>query len=102
MADNNNMPKFLWGEQRQVNVHDIPGVRYMPCMPIVGSQHGVTRIENGTFIRYVRDIEGGPRGEDKAWIFQLSERPEIEFVVPAACAPYLWKAKQKTSPIRRR
>jgi hypothetical protein len=42
------------------------------------------------------------RGEDKAWIFQLSERPEIEFVVPAACAPYLWKAKQKTSPIRRR
>lgn len=102
MAEQNELPKFYWHEQRQVNVHDIPGIRYLPCMPVVGSSHGVTRIENGTFIQYLRDVEGGPRGEDKAWIFALSEKPEIEFVIPTACAPYLWKAKHKVQPIRKR
>jgi hypothetical protein len=102
MAGQTNTPKFHWREFRQVNVHDIPGVRYIPCVPVLGASHGVTRIENGTFIMYIGDIDGGPRGEDKAWIFSLTEKPEIEFVVPAACAPYLWKAKQQIKPGMRR
>lgn len=96
-----NQNKFYWHEQRQVNVHDIPGVRYLPCMPVIGSSHAVTRIENGTFIRYLRDLESGPDIEDRAFVFNLVERPEIEFIVPANFSPYLWKVKNNLKTRRR-
>lgn len=92
--------RFYWHEQRQVNVHDIPGVRYLPCMPVIGASHAVTRIENGTFIRYVRDLDTGLQADDRAWVFQLSERPDIEFVVPVNFLPYLWKVKKTVKPRR--
>lgn len=88
------LPKFYWNEQRQVNVHDIPGVRYLPCMPAMGSSHAVTRIENGTFIQYVSDL-------NDAYVFKLVEKPDIQFVVPANFHPYLWKVKN-TARNRRR
>lgn len=90
------MNKFYWHEVRQVNVHDIPGIRYLPCAPVMGASHAVTRIENGTFIRYLRDVQGGPSNDDTVWIFHLVDKPEIEVLIPGSAIPYLWKAKQRT------
>jgi len=89
---------FRWNEERQVQVRDPSiGVSYLPVIPYMAkSRHNLTRVENGTIIRFVENFEGSSGGEeDHAWIFCLRSNPLIQFLVPSSSKEFLWKFKIK-------
>lgn len=93
-----------YGSERQVHVHGIPGLNYLPCIPMVGSTTGMTRIPNGTFIRFMNWKQLGQDEDTIVWEFQLSEMPAVHiYVSPDALANnWLWKAKRMVKPVLRR
>ncbi len=99
--------EFRYGEERQVQVTvKDHGGNYLPVMPYVGpavdhwrapepSKHAVTRIDNGTIIRFlsVFNLDFG----DPIWIFCLASNIEIQFLVPSSFQSALWKFKIKAA-----
>jgi hypothetical protein len=96
--------EFKTGEQRQVqvNIREL-GITYLPIIPYCSAPkswrqtlvvtHAVTRIENGTIIRFMDNLQGNDG--DYAWVFSLASKPEIQFIVPSSCMSYLWRFKMK-------
>lgn len=98
--------EFRYGEERQVQVSvKDHGGNYLPVMPYCGTavdhwrapepiKHAVTRIENGTIIRFLAPfhVDVG----DPLWIFCLSTNIEIQFLVPSSFQSALWKFKMKS------
>jgi len=87
---------FRYNEERQVQVRDPDvGVNYLPVVPYThNGRHNLTRVENGTIIRFVQNFEGNQGGEeDHAWIFCLRSNPAIQFLVPTSSKAFLWKFK---------
>jgi len=92
---------FHYGETRQVQVRDIPNVNYMPCIPEMGATHAVTRIPNGTFIKFYGEKCIGLDDSEVVWIFEIPEmntsrsQPVVRVLIPADSAQYLWKVGRK-------
>ena len=87
---------FHYGEQRQVQVRDIPGVNYMPCIPEMGSTHAVTRIPNGTFIKFYGEKCIGLDDSEVVWVFEIPDmKASVRVLIPADSAQYLWKVGRK-------
>ena len=91
---------FHYGEQRQVQVRDIPGVNYMPCIPEMGATHTVTRIPNGTFIKFYGEKCIGLDDSEVVWIFEIPDmympHGVVRVLIPADSAQYLWKVGRKS------
>lgn len=89
-----NGPRLGWGEVRQVMVTGVPGMRFLPCMPVPGSAHSMGEIPNGTFITFVRSMHLGSGDDSEMWIVALTDKPSVEMIIsPAALKQgFLWKA----------
>lgn len=87
---------FSYGEQRQVQVRDIPGVNYMPCIPEMGATHAITRIPNGTFIKFYGEKCIGLDDSEVVWVFEIPDmKANVRVLIPADSAQYLWKVGRK-------
>ena len=94
--------EFRYGEERQVHVNALEvGIAYLPVIPYCGTvrpsaavpvTHAVTRVENGTLIRFMEAV-GDEHADEHMWIFALAASPGIQFLVPNSFKPYLWKFK---------
>lgn len=97
--------EFKYGDQRQVHVDARElGISYLPVIPYCGATvdnwrsvvepvtHAVTRVENGTIIRFL-ETKGSEQNGDEIWIFALAVSPCIQFLVPSSFGAYLWKFK---------
>lgn len=103
------MNEFKYGDQRQVQVNTRElGITYLPVIPYCGPAvdqwrnavapvtHAVTRVENGTIIRFLEVIGAE---DEQMWIFALASSPSIQFLVPNSFKSYLWKFKMM--PVRK-
>jgi len=97
--------EFRYGEERQVHVNALEvGIAYLPVIPYCGATvdhwrnaavpvtHAVTRVENGTLVRFL-EVIGDEHNDEHMWIFALAASPGIQFLVPNSFKPYLWKFK---------
>ena len=85
-----------YGEERQVQVHGIPGVQYLPCSPVFGCSNTTTRIPNGTFVRFVSWRQLGTAEDSIVWEFVYADDETVRvWVSPEALTNnWLWKAKR--------
>jgi len=85
-----------YGEERQVQVHGMPGIQYLPCTPVFGCVHASTRVPNGTFIRFVSWKQLGADEDSVVWEFMYSDDEKVRvWISPEALTNnWLWKAKR--------
>ena len=87
-------PPFYHNEHRQVQFQGLP---YLPVIPKFGTKKPITRVQNGTFIVFVKQewIGDDPTNETEMWLFELSVEKEgvCQFYVSTDALTSLWKAK---------
>lgn len=89
-----------YGEERQVYVSGIPGINYLPVVPVFGSKSPTTRIPNGTFIRFIQWKQIGNDLDSIVWEAELADvhranETERFYISPNALDNnWLWKAKR--------
>jgi len=98
-----NKPRLMWGDVRQVMVTGVPGMRFLPCMPMPGSIHAIGEIPNGTFITFVRSMHLGAGEDSEMWVVAFTDKPSVEVLItPAAYTNgFLWKAVRPRKIARR-
>lgn len=86
-----------YGDERQVQVHGIPGVHHLPCTPAFGCTNPVSRIQNGTFVRFDSWKQLGGDEDSIVWVFTLSEDSSVQvWISPEALVNnWLWKVKRQ-------
>lgn len=94
--------QLFYGEERQIMVTNLPGIKGLPCMPLPGCAEACAFIPNGTFVTFVGVHNMG--ADCVFWHMRLTDNSKVEVLITpdALMSGWLWKAKRPAKLLTRK